>query len=796
MSLREAARGLVFFLLSVLAVQGEDGWRFTYAPTQICTIKGSTVTIHCTFSHPSRINDHDVTVERTFWFTEVQNKEPEDLRTDSKYAGRVQNHCGESDCTLTITDLRESDSHVYEFMLITGQGGRFIGSPGVKLTVTGFSVLITKTSWCTYPSCTWSDVQCHTSCVLNNRPSYVWYINGQNKQRQNLHFTHNFYSEDSVSCAVKGFENSPSAPVCVHGNSCNRVNYRDRSICAFKGSSVDISVDYHSFYNPTSKFWFVAEPNDRWRYGNKAKIQEQVGRFQVLETAGGRSTLRISNLRESDSAHYRFIFDPYTWWTSLPGTTLTVKDPDLQVQVIWSPSGPTLTCHSSCLLSERSSFVWYKNGTKIQGETSPSFRGLLDPGDFYSCAYERHRSLPVYAPKVPSVLMSHPGDIFKDSSVTLTCSSDAYPPHTYAWNKENQKLGSEPHLVLSSIQSSDSGEYYCTAENELGKTSSKYVLINVKYAPQTSIVSVSPPGVIVEGRPVNLTCSSDSNPAATFTWYKESRTLFRGPEGVYRFSSISSGDGGVYRCKSENQYGQTNSTSLHLDVQYAPKPPSVSASPSAETVEGSSVNLTCSSDANPAANYTWYKENKDSPKASVQIFTIADIRAEHGGNYLCAAENRRGRRHATLRLTVVTGAWKSMVTGTILAVFLLFILLAVFLWSRHKSITQQSECSKRADGGAQLGPVSDQRPAAPAVLQDDLEYTSICFNQSQTDAVYSNIRWVHPPREREEDKEEEDGVEYSAVRFHSSATGTGSQEDVEHSSPLYSTVKLNYKSTM
>lgn len=128
---------MVSDVLCVTAVQGEDGWRFTYAPTQICAIKGSTVTIHCTFSHPSRINDHDVTVERTFWFTEVQNKEPEDLRTDSKYAGRVQNHCGESDCTLTITDLRESDSHVYEFMLITGQGGRFIGSPGVKLTVTG-----------------------------------------------------------------------------------------------------------------------------------------------------------------------------------------------------------------------------------------------------------------------------------------------------------------------------------------------------------------------------------------------------------------------------------------------------------------------------------------------------------------------------------------------------------------------------------------------------------------------------------------------------------------------------------
>ncbi|XP_038550801.1 sialoadhesin-like [Micropterus salmoides] len=43
---------------------------------------------------------------------------------------------------------------------------------------------------------------------------------------------------------------------------------------------------------------------------------------------------------------------------------------------------------------------------------------------------------------------------------------------------------------------------------------------------------------------------------------------------------------------------------------YAPKLPSVSVSPSAEIVEGSSVTLTCSSDANPAAKYTWYKENQ------------------------------------------------------------------------------------------------------------------------------------------------------------------------------------------
>ncbi|XP_047433260.1 B-cell receptor CD22-like [Mugil cephalus] len=72
-------------------------------------------------------------------------------------------------------------------------------------------------------------------------------------------------------------------------------------------------------------------------------------------------------------------------------------------------------------------------------------------------------------------------------------------------------------------------------------------------------------------------------------------------------------------------------------------------------MEGSSVTLTCSSDANPAANYTWYKENEDSPKASGQIFNITHIRPEHRGSYYCEAQNRIGRHNSTLHLTVVAG---------------------------------------------------------------------------------------------------------------------------------------------
>uniref|UniRef100_A0A8C5D7P6 Ig-like domain-containing protein n=1 Tax=Gadus morhua TaxID=8049 RepID=A0A8C5D7P6_GADMO len=73
----------------------------------------------------------------------------------------------------------------------------------------------------------------------------------------------------------------------------------------------------------------------------------------------------------------------------------------------------------------------------------------------------------------------------------------------------------------------------------------------------------------------------------------------------------------------------------------APKTPSVIVSPSGEIVEGSSLTLSCSSDANPAADYTWFKHG-DSVGQSGQNYTITNITSELGGNYYCQAHNAIG----------------------------------------------------------------------------------------------------------------------------------------------------------
>ncbi|KAI9529171.1 hypothetical protein NQZ68_013478 [Dissostichus eleginoides] len=157
-----------------------------------------------------------------------------------------------------------------------------------------------------------------------------------------------------------------------------------------------------------------------------------------------------------------------------------------------------------------------------------------------------------------------------------------------------------------------------------------------------------------------------------------------------RVSDLRESDSAEYMIRIETNHRAGRYTGLPgvpLSVPDAPKLPSVSVSPSAEIEEGSSVTLTCSSDANPAANYTWYKENEDSPKASGQIFNITDFRAEHSGNYYCEAKNILGSSNTTLHLIVVAEN-STMIVNVIRMILGFMILIPVILlslWMRQSS---------------------------------------------------------------------------------------------------------------
>uniref|UniRef100_A0A672GK41 Ig-like domain-containing protein n=1 Tax=Salarias fasciatus TaxID=181472 RepID=A0A672GK41_SALFA len=200
-------------------------------------------------------------------------------------------------------------------------------------------------------------------------------------------------------------------------------------------------------------------------------------------------------------------------------------------------------------------------------------------------------------------------------------------------------------LSITDLTERDSAEYrfrFITNHPGGSFTGKPGVKLSVTDAPKPPSVSVSPSGEIVEGSSVTLTCSSDANPAASYSWYRGKQTLSEEQDGLLHFSSISDKDRGNYYCQSKNQHGQTNSTLQYLDVQYAPNRPVVAVSPSGEIMEGSSVALTCGSDASPAATYTWYKRESFRNISHGAQLNFTSIQPSDSGGYYCTAENKLG----------------------------------------------------------------------------------------------------------------------------------------------------------
>ncbi len=109
----------------------------TYSPSHICALKGSTVTMSCTYTYPTERQ-----IRKVFW-TKTNAKETDeefpDLSDDPEYSQRLW-YLGDKqqNCAVRLSHVTQKDEHMYYFRFITDKpDGHWIGEPGVTLTVTG-----------------------------------------------------------------------------------------------------------------------------------------------------------------------------------------------------------------------------------------------------------------------------------------------------------------------------------------------------------------------------------------------------------------------------------------------------------------------------------------------------------------------------------------------------------------------------------------------------------------------------------------------------------------------------------
>ncbi|XP_036957761.1 B-cell receptor CD22-like [Acanthopagrus latus] len=609
-----------------------------------------------------------------------------------------------------------------------------------------------------------------------------------------------------AGCVFMGFM------LCFSG-----VQGRANSICALKGSSVDLPC---SAEHPTTtmKWYTVQQIGSVFNLKNLTADDSHV-KYMLEEN---NFNLTIKALTERDAKLYCCSSkeDAGKPRNSQQGM-IKLRVADLQVKVIPSTEGHTVTlmCSTSCPLTENpAAYIWYKNREFLYEDWSPWYQQLVSSEEAvtYSCAikgYEDLRAPQVSVDSVTSACFSvtyAKGRMcsYKKTSVDEPCSI-TYPTGVYVQKTRAAATGhvrltcntSCPQTDLQSAlkmyrSSVSEGQYgaikdvvpqtstesFSCAVNGLKDLHSAAVCAEEKKC--WTVNYVSRRICAVQGSSVNISSEyshPDYEQPQSKSWYKIIRGAKKDTEKpvevaghveyhenmnnhhILSIKNLTKNDSTEYKFKIQTRDGwkQSDFSGVTLVVTGL----KVTFTPSAVVTEGQRVTLTCSTSCPLNTNYTWNFNSRplNLPENQNKHLILDPVSSQHEGRYSCTVKTGRrtiGSSEKTLTVQNTKVKQTSAAAAGVGAALLVLILLAVFCWIRKKKTPSQSPQSENSNNLEQLnpGPVYDEISAQPTE-QDDHHYSSVLFHQKHTDPVYSTVQ-PHQAREQEH-------IPYAVVHFES-----------------------------
>ncbi|KAM7411308.1 hypothetical protein PAMA_021348 [Pampus argenteus] len=261
-------------------------------------------------------------------------------------------------------------------------------------------------------------------------------------------------------------------------------------------------------------------------------------------------------------------------------------------------------------------------------------------------------------PSVPRASVPEPlMVVVEGQTTTLRCEAHGFPSPTITWSKLRSPLPWKHKvvnnsLVLPSVGRQDSGEYICSATNNMG-TTEVTIMLDVETPPYTT--SLSDDVAVRVGEVIRLQCLAHGTPPLTYTWTKVDGNLPPRAQvsgGDLQINLATAEDAGRYKCVATNKVGNSEVVAK-VTVR---SPLAVRVSPQVEVkAQGSAVEFTCSAAGGIETKIEWLKEGGSLPPnhhIKDGVLRIENLEQSNEGVYICRASSVYGQAQDTARLTI------------------------------------------------------------------------------------------------------------------------------------------------
>uniref|UniRef100_H0WLQ3 Ig-like domain-containing protein n=1 Tax=Otolemur garnettii TaxID=30611 RepID=H0WLQ3_OTOGA len=362
--------------------------------------------------------------------------------------------------------------------------------------------------------------------------------------------------------------------------------------------------------------------------------------------------------------------------------------------------------------------------------------------------------------------------------VSLTCEPET-PDTTYVWWIKGQSLQISDRVVMSqdnrtltlfNITRNDIGPYECGNWNPVSANRSDPFTLNVLYGPD--VPTISPPESYYRpGANLTLSCHSDSNPPAQYSWFIDGRPQ-QATQELF-IASVTVNNSGSYACVAQNSATGRNGTTVKtitvsvMCTVELPRP-SITSNNSNPVENKDSVALTCE----PAAQdvtYLWWLNNQNlpiSPRLQLspdnRTLTLFDVTRDDSGHFVCEIQTPESTNHSdpfTLNVLYAPvkesspglsmGAVVGIVIG-VLAGVALMAALAYFLSSTSRRASDQHDLTEHKSSASNHS--EDHSDILPDNI-NEIFYSSLNFKAQKptepnsaspsptaTETVYSEVK--------------------------------------------------------